>query len=204
MKVELHLHTDRYSACAVLSPAAMMHGLIERKYEAVYITEHEAVWSEREIADLQQRFPEIKIFPGVELTLVDYSVHLVVLGTTDREYVTLQKDPEAVLEKARDDGCLTVLAHPFRWPGSGGLLEEGFRPDALELRTGNHNAEQAQLSEEFAERFSLATVNAGDIHHADWMGRQWVETHRPIAHAKDIREIVLAGEYDNVLDHLVE
>ena len=58
MKVELHLHTSRYSACAVCRPAEMMNGLIARGYEAVYITEHDAVWETAELNDLRRQFPQ--------------------------------------------------------------------------------------------------------------------------------------------------
>ena len=69
MKVELHLHTSRYSGCSTATPAALMRKLVEAGYEAVYITEHDAVWPEREIARLQEDFPAIRIFAGVELSL---------------------------------------------------------------------------------------------------------------------------------------
>ena len=69
MKVELHLHTSRYSGCATATPAELMRKLIETGYQAVYITEHDAVWREEEIARLQEDFPAIRIFPGVELSL---------------------------------------------------------------------------------------------------------------------------------------
>ena len=46
MKVELHLHTSRYSLCAVDSPAQMMLRYIDAGYQAVYITEHERYLTE--------------------------------------------------------------------------------------------------------------------------------------------------------------
>ncbi len=69
MKVELHSHTNRYSSCATLSPEALLERLIVAGYGAVYITDHNIVWPDSELHELQMRFPAIRVFPGVELTL---------------------------------------------------------------------------------------------------------------------------------------
>ena len=65
MKVELHLHTFRYSGCSTATPQQLMAELIRCGYEAVYITEHDTMWSDWEIDNLQKEFPQIRIFPGV-------------------------------------------------------------------------------------------------------------------------------------------
>lgn len=64
MKVELHLHTNRYSGCSVNSPEQLVERLIRTGYEAVFITEHSAVWGDDELAELQGHFGQIRIFPN--------------------------------------------------------------------------------------------------------------------------------------------
>lgn len=194
MKVELHLHTSRYSGCAINSPEEMMRGLIDAGYDAAYITEHDAVWSTDEIAELQRLFPQIRVFPGVELSLD--AQHLLVLGTTDPKYLSLE-EVEDVLRTARRDGHLTVLAHPFRWSGGSLMLEKGLLPDALEWFTNNQRGLAADTASDTAAEFHLAPVNGGDVHALEMIGHYWIETHQPVVQADDIRRIVLAGEYDN-------
>lgn len=197
MKVELHLHTTRYSACAVNTPQEMMRRLVDAGYEAVYITEHDAFWSDEELAQLRAAVPGLRIFPGVELSLGRH--HLLVLGTNDPAYLSLDSEAEAV-EKARDERHLTVLAHPFRWEGGAEMLEadeESLLPDAIELRTPNQDAAQAQAAAEAAGRLNLSLVNAGDAHALDFIDRFWIETLRPIELADDIRNIVIDGAYGN-------
>jgi hypothetical protein len=200
MKVELHLHTSRYSGCAHNTPAEMMQAMIAARYDAVFITEHDAVWSDWEIEQLQAIFPDILIFPGVELTLREQPlVHLIVLGTTDEEYLLLRPDPAAVMEKARSEGHLTLLAHPFRYEGAAEVLEtpgEVPLPDALEYRSNNHDETMAAQSPSAGRRRGIKIVNAGDIHTVEKVNRFWIETHRPMARADNIREIVLHGQYD--------
>ena len=197
MKVELHLHTSRYSACSQNTPAAMMERLIQTGYDAVFITEHNAVWSDEEIAQLQSGYPEIKIFPGVELsTGVDGSQHILVLGTTDSEYLKL-RSAEQILQKSRQDGCLSVLAHPFRWAGGAEILKSKILPDAIEYYSGNHKHPEAEMTLELSKRLNLPIVNTGDVHGLADINQFWIETHYPIESASDIRKIILERAYDN-------
>jgi len=173
-----------------------MRALIAAGYEAVFITEHEFVWPEAEIRNLQELFPQIRIFPGVELMLAENSAeHMLVLGTTDVQYVRLQFAPDRVLEKARKEGRLTVLAHPFRWPGGAELLGRDQLPDAIEYLTNNHSTEMAELARSAAKQYGLNLVNAGDVHTVEMIGRYWIESHKPLANADDIRNVIVNGQY---------
>ena len=194
MKVELHLHTCRYSFCAVDEPEQVMLRAQEAGYDAVYITEHDAVWSAGELQDLRGLFPRLQIFCGLEKTLGSH--HLLILGTCDRAYLRMD-DPGEVLDKARRDGHLTVLAHPFRWDGGADVLRVGLLPDAVEYRTGNQNARQAAAAEAVARRLDLPVVSAGDVHALDFVDRYWIETQRDVHQANDIRQIVRDGAYAN-------
>ena len=135
---------------------------------------------------------------GVELSLDEgFTQHMLVLGTNDPEYLHL-RGGQRVLEKAAADGCLTVLAHPFRWEGGAYLLGADVRPDAIEYRTPNQvQPRQLQLAEEAAGRLGLPLVNAGDVHSMAMLNRFWIETDRPIHNARDIRRIILNGRYVN-------
>jgi predicted metal-dependent phosphoesterase TrpH len=199
MKVELHLHTSRHSGCAIATPAELMVKLVAAGYDAVYITEHDTVWPEWEIAQLQQEFPQIRIFAGVELSVGRPDTplqHLLVLGTSDSWYLSVRDIP-AILERARAEGHLTILAHPTRWEGAATIVEQGLLPDALEYRTANLSPEEAAGAEALAGRVGLPLLNAGDVHGPDFVDRFWIETARPVERAGDIRSIVLDGAYEN-------
>ncbi len=156
MKVELHCHTSRYSGCATATPAELLKRMAETGYEAVYLTEHDTVWSDWEIAQLQAGFPTIRVFPGIERSIgSEPARHIVILGTNDRGYLELKTEAD-VLKKARDEGNLTVLAHPLRWGGGEEMLQAGNVPDALEYRTGNHDVSLAGRAE--AERTAGRTA----------------------------------------------
>jgi hypothetical protein len=197
MKVELHLHTSRYSACSIDTPETLMRELIDTGYEAVYITEHDAVWRPDELDELQEAFPEIRIFPGVELSLGTHaSMHMLVLGTTDPDYAALRYDQATAIEKAQSHGNLTVLAHPYRWAGGAAILDRWQVPDAIEHRTCNHNAIMGERSCNEAARLGIRLVNCGDVHASQMVNRFWIETHVPLVNANDIHDIIINGQYD--------
>lgn len=196
MKVELHLHTSRYSACARHSPEELLSRLIKASYEAVYLTEHDAVWPDRELAVLQEAFPRIRVFPGVELTVGEVwsGQHLLVLGTCDPTYLEV-RDPSELLAKARSEGHLTILAHPLRWQDSASMLWAGHLPDALECQTCNHDDYRARIVLSAAKHLGLPLVNAGDVHRLEHVDRYWIETAHPIDRRTDIRTIVRGNQY---------
>lgn len=202
MKIELHLHTSRYSPCARATPQEAMARLIQAGYDAVYLTEHDAVWGQAELDELGAQFPAIRIFPGVEVGTMPLTgervQHVLVLGTHDPSYIALAEQPAEIVARARAEGCLTVLAHPFRWPGSAQMLTEGVLPDALEAHTGNHDPYEAAQALRAAQRLGIPAVNAGDVHALDFIDKYWIETDQPLTDAKDIRRIVTAGLYRNV------
>lgn len=172
----------------------MLEGLIQAGYGAVFLTEHDSVWPAEDIADLQERFPAIGVFPGVELSRG--GCHVVVLGSGDPAYLAM-RNAMAVLDHARAIGDLTILAHPYRWEGGDDILREGLRPDAIEYRTCNVQAEQAERAMAKARELSLAAVNASDAHGVGFLDQFWIETNRPLKTAKDIRGVVISGEYAN-------
>ena len=175
------------------TPKQMMRRLVETGYGAVYITEHDAVWSEGALEALQRKFPEIRIFPGVELSLGLH--HLLVLGTNDPDYVRLY-DPADIITKARDEGHLTILAHPYRWDGGAEMLWKGLPlPDALEYRTCNQDAMMGGVALDTARQLGLHVVNAGDTHALSVINRFYINTGPDIEYADDIRQIVLEGRY---------
>jgi len=197
MKVELHLHTSRYSGCAIVTARQAVWKLQECGYDAVYITEHDSVWRDDELAELREDFPRMLIFPGLERSLGSGGMlHLLVLGTNDPAYLEITSIGDMIL-KAREEGHLTVLAHPFRWEGAEEVLESSVLPDAIEYRTGNHGIEGAKVSEDTSRSMHLPMVNAGDVHALGAIDRFWIDTDRDLQDADDIRGIVLAGKYVN-------
>lgn len=202
MKIELHCHTGLKSVCAWDKPDTLMPRFIQCGYDAVYLTEHDAVWTEDEIARLQDQWPAIRICPGIERSLSNLAPrqHLLILGTSDASYLGIT-DERALVERARSEGLLTVLAHPFRWGGGDAMLGAGIVPDAIEGRSFNHSAEQDRKSRDASAHYGMKVVNAADVHAVKFVNHFWIETTRDVTDARDIRNVILNGAYAN---HVLE
>ncbi|MCK5113986.1 MAG: PHP domain-containing protein [Phycisphaerae bacterium] len=200
MKVELHCHTSRFSLCAVNTPDEMLARLVEEKYDAVFLTEHDALWSPQDIAFMQKRHPKIKIFPGLELTHHhdegEGISHILILGTTDASFLFIT-DPEAIIAHAKKSDCLTIVAHPYRWTGADEFLKSSTLPDAMEGLTPNHSPRNAVLAHQAGKQLSLPIVNTSDAHAAKFIGRYWIETNIDFETPQQLREIIVAREYKN-------
>jgi len=198
MKVELHLHTSRYSLCGRDTVYAMLAAAVKQGYDAVYLTEHDKMWQDYELEMLRADFPQLMILPGVELSLGDDGgMHLLLLGTNDPKYLKPDLEPSAIIAMAHEAGHFTALAHPFRWSDRPELLDGDILPDALEHRSRNHDQAMAEKTIEAAEKLHLPIINADDAHSTGDVGRFWIETDRPIEKPEDIRDIIIAGEYEN-------
>ena len=203
MKVELHCHTGQYSHTApddpndMGSPARVMQTLIAAGYDVVYLTEHDVVWPDDELAELRAAHPQIAIFPGVELNIgLHAAYHVVILGTNDPRYLQIHDEGQAVAT-AREEGHLTILAHPWMYDQGAVRAWTGPFPDAMEARSnkGRGHLSPEQISECLKGWPARPYVNASDVHPLSHINRFWIETARPLTEADDIRDIVLAGEY---------
>jgi len=200
MKVELHCHTSRFSLCAINTPDEMLTRLVEEQYDAVFLTEHDALWSSHDIAFMQKRHPKIKVFPGLELTHHhdegEGISHMLILGTTDPAFLFIT-DQADLIAHAQKSGCTTIAAHPYRWAGANKLLQHPALPDAIEGFTPNHPPDKATLAHKTAKELSLSTVNTSDAHSVDFLGKFWVETNIDFETPQQLREIIIAREYKN-------
>ena len=200
MRVELHLHTSRYSECAIVNPMQVLRCCYETGYDVVCITEHDAVWSEFELNEMREAYPRLLIFPGVELSLgPEGRQHLLVLGTNDPAYLGIE-DGQEVIARAQKAGHLTILAHPFRWPGGHDLLDADLLPDAIEHLPPNQQGDSAVLAGVAAQGLGLPAVNSGDVHSLQMVGRTWIDTHEIVESFGDLRRAIIEGAFENGSD----
>jgi hypothetical protein len=134
-KIDLHTHTRRYSWCSQLSPDTLCETALACGLDAVAITEHHRQWSPGEIAELQARYPSLKLYAGVEITCTDRRDY-VVLGLDAGPY----SEPmdvsrlQALLDDRTDTFCF--VAHCFRYSRSASGLAE-LKIDGIEMASYN-------------------------------------------------------------------
>ena len=167
-------------------------------YDAVFVTDHGKIWGRRELAGLREFCTSVQVFPGIEIAL-DGGIDLLVLGACDPIYETLSS-PSEVFARACADGCLTVIAHPFRWNDS--LPDFCALADAVEVLTCNHPTPlQAEAAREYAKKMKMAEVFSSDAHGVNFMNRFWLETDEPFLTPQEFRKQIIAGRYRNCSRH---
>ena len=144
MKVDLHVHTSKYSPCGVSSPEEMVGAAIASGLDAIVLAEHDYMWDEAELADLQGRFPGIKIFAGIEVS-IDAAEHIVVIGVPDRQLFAPFMAPADVLQPCANTGgsCSCHLRWRPEVPGiswRSGWMRWSYTATASETTCNNPSA----------------------------------------------------------------
>lgn len=114
IKIDCHLHTNRYSPCSSLSPVRACELAIHRGLDALVITEHQIQWSPQEIRELQTMFPKIKLFAGLEVTLEE-GFDIVIITRNQSLNIPYGLPLQDVNSILGDSTQFTFLAHAFRW-----------------------------------------------------------------------------------------
>jgi predicted metal-dependent phosphoesterase TrpH len=188
MRIDMHVHTSRYSECSIMTPGQMAAAAIRSGLDAVVITEHNVMWSHEETQALQAQFPALKLFRGVEVTTA-HEDHLLVYGITD-DTSFYEGIPAGVLaENVHRDGGIVVLAHPCRY--SDKIPEEIFAAgvDGVEMMSNNIRAYMKDGLRKTQKRLDAPCIVNSDAHAVESLGffanefRDEIKTERELAHA---------------------
>jgi hypothetical protein len=135
LKIDLHTHTHRYSSCSVLSPEALCEAALACGRNALAITEHDYQWSPAEIAELQARYPALRLYAGVEISCADGHDY-VTLGLEPGSYPSKMAYPRLQALLDAHPGAFCYVAHCFRYSDDENGLA-GRQIDGIEV--GSYN-----------------------------------------------------------------
>jgi predicted metal-dependent phosphoesterase TrpH len=191
LKIDLHTHTGRYSSCSRLSPRELCETALARGLDAVAITEHHHQWSADEIAELQARYPALKLYTGVEITCTDRHDY-VVLGLHAGPY---QPNPmsyarfQTLLEERRRAGALVFafLAHGFRYSDDEGGLETA-AIEGIEMASPNMLARPQPAD-------GPVTIARAELYRRWQQRRSWIPLYNSDAHST-----TMLGQFYNLVD----
>jgi predicted metal-dependent phosphoesterase TrpH len=114
VRIDMHLHTTRYSKCSRLSTERLIEISGDVRVHAIVITEHDVLWPGDELAELQQQVKgDLRLFRAVEVT-TDIG-DILTYNLSDSREITKGMPFETLAEYAREDGAALVLAHPGRY-----------------------------------------------------------------------------------------
>jgi predicted metal-dependent phosphoesterase TrpH len=188
MKFDLHLHTSRHSLDSIMAPELMVQRAREIGLDGVVITEHDWLWTDKELAQLRQSTSVI-ILAGIEVSAKEG--HFLVYGVSNPFAVPNGIGVAKLCREVHRQGGAIVAAHPFRWNQAFDDILETERPDldGLELMSNNMDDEIRCRAAALNARVRLAGLGNSDAHRLETLGCCYTEFDAVI---RDMSDLVAA------------
>ncbi len=177
MKIDLHTHTSRYSACSRLTPEELVTAAQAAGLQAVVITEHNQPWAREDLRSLSGS--GLLVLGGIEVSCPDGDC---LLFAPELEDLPPGLTVEGAAQEAHRRGGLAFLAHPFRTTLDRDRRCLGNPLDGLEQESCNNFGRlEREAARGVAAVDGLRLIVASDAHRADMVGCFYLELDEPIS-----------------------
>lgn len=211
-KTELHCHSRDASGCSHESAEGIAEKYVKAGYTTVFLTNHFAPSGgddENWEAKIEKRYhalellknaagERLNVLMGLEFRFIQNSNDYLVFGF-DREYLTSHRDMLKMgihnfTKMAREDGILTIQAHPFRF---GMTVTNPNDVDGIEVFNGHpgHNSNN-DIAEAWAKKYGKIMTSGTDHHDPEHLPRGGILTDFPITSEKQLIDVLKSGEYE--------
>ena len=195
MIIDMHLHTERYSICAGMSPDAMARTAVARGLDGVVLTEHDVLWPESELHALRARHPDLTILRGIEVNT--RAGHALAYGITRAVTATFsdRMPLRTLTRRVHEAGGIVILAHPARYNDR--LPRAVYRAnlDGLEVRSFNIRGYMQRPIETLQADLDLPGIAGTDAHTTDVLGLYATDFDVPIETETDLVAAFKARAY---------
>jgi predicted metal-dependent phosphoesterase TrpH len=192
IRADLHIHTT-YSDDSTVKPKALLEKLLaHNSIKVAAVTDHDTVKGLSETQKLAAAYPDILIIPGVEISTPEGD--LLVLGT--EEAPSKPWTVENVVDFARDNAFVSVVAHPYREYGMGDLAVN-YKVDAIEVVNGESSQQANKRAHDLAKSMGLPGVAGSDAHNPSEVLTVYTEVQAGL----DVDEILRAIKKGLVATH---
>lgn len=202
IRIDLHLHT-RGSRDCLSDPERVLERALEEGLRRIAITDHDEI----EVALRMAEAHPDRIIPGEEVKTAE---GVDVIGLYLSERIPRGTPAREVCERARDQGGLVYLPHPYaRGKGGSGRLAEELAPHLDVIEVFNARLHPAALNDraaDLAARWELPGGAGSDAHTVAEVGRAFVtvpdHANRPEALLSALAEARIHGRTSSHLVHL--
>lgn len=166
-RVDLHVHTRRYSPCAEsLDPEDLAVAMRRSRLDGLVIAEHDYLWPMDDIARLNAGLKHRRIYRGVEVS--SCNGHFLVIGLDELDGIRPGIGIEALIHAIDAQQAAIVWAHPYLHYGNIALpLDSTEMPrglHAVEVASGVTHGRESAATRSLARRMGWATVGGSDAH----------------------------------------
>jgi predicted metal-dependent phosphoesterase TrpH len=195
MIIDMHVHTERYSGCAHMSPEAMAQTAVDQGLDGIVITEHNYLWSQDERQALQAQYPALKILRGIEVSTAQGHALSYGVSTEDTAAFYPHMPLAELTHIVHDVGGIVILAHPTRYDDD--IPDEVYDADidgveALSLNVRMY-MERAILS--LADQLDVPSIAGTDAHVTESLGFYGTDFQAPIETEQELVASVKARAY---------
>jgi len=122
-----------------MAPHALIETAIKRGLDGIVLTEHNYLRPPEEIDSLRKKFPQIKIFNGIEVS-TEEKEHVLVYGVLKPDFFYTHMPLSELEQIVKSENGIMVLAHPFRYKDE--ISEEYFSRDVEGLEIASINVKK--------------------------------------------------------------
>lgn len=199
-RIDLHLHTTRYSPDSVITPERLIADAAAAGLTHVVITEHDAQWSAEELAEINAR-PEtaaagLTVLSGVEVSAREG--HFLCFGLPDLNDIEPGISLKDLVAEVRGHSGSIVAAHPYRWDQDFDSIFESFGHEfqALELASKNVDADcRGKVERVLAGSPKMKCSGSSDAHEPGQIGCYFTEIDDAIESIGDFVAALRRGSF---------
>ncbi len=211
-KTELHCHSKDASGCSHESAEGIAEKYYAAGYTTIFLTNHfipAAGDAENWEAKIERRYHALEILKtasagrmnilmGLEFRFTQNINDYLVYGF-DREFLSSHPDMltlgvKGFTELARENGIITIQAHPFRF---GITVTRPEYVDGIETYNGHpgHNSNN-DIAKAWAEKYGKIQTSGTDHHDPHHKPNGGIMTDFPIESEKQLVEVLKSGNYE--------
>jgi len=201
MRIDMHVHTKKYSQCAVPDAEQMVTAAIEAGLDGIVLTEHNHMWKVDEINQLREKFPGFKIFNGVEVSVKDVG-DILVYGVSYSFAVYKDMPIQELVCKVREEGGIMAIAHPYRYQDY--IPDEIFeyQIDGVEVMSCNIRAYMKEKVDELCRKLGAIGIAGSDAHITSSVGVFATEFNSRIENEKELVSALKSRDFSLFRDDL--
>lgn len=204
MVFDLHLHSNFYSTCSLMSPEDLLKRAASLKLNGLALTEHGIRWPDEKFAPLREiadslglvllRGQEVQTYSaqnGLEGEFLVFGVQKSLLADLSAK---------ELVKRVHGEGGILIAAHPFKLSRLGrrkyyGLGEKIYELeiDALELYHPHHGGEALRQAREAMAKMGLPGTGSSDAHQIQEVGLCVTLFERPVYSEEDLIREIRAG-----------
>jgi predicted metal-dependent phosphoesterase TrpH len=194
MILDLHTHTDRYSACSMISLEELI--LAEQEYvDGIVVTDHDHLMKAEVAEKLSSKYGYM-ILPGIEISAKGIYAHILAFGI--KREIRPDLGVKETIAKIHEQNGVAVVAHPLRYVNQ--LDKNEWKDlDAIETLTPNCSMEQNMRARETALEWGLPQIGSSDVHRSTVIGTYATQFNEAVTELDQLNRAILHNEVKPVV-----